>query len=128
MKGSAYRSNAVSAAAVALLSPDVLRVNLASTGPAALLGIELGAKNAFGGRALTDDAFDIMASIAYGSSLSDAGLVPDDGNEDLAGALPPGTMVQMTSDGIPSPSQAASPTFPYLLPMPTPAPAARLRR
>lgn len=89
----------------AVLVPDTMKADLSQMG-AAYLGVETkGATGGrFGGRKLTDDVVDISLGIVFGTTLSDLGLVPDDGK-----AIP-----ALTSDNVGAGGKHFSNTFPYL--------------
>lgn len=66
----------------ALLIPDEIAVDLSqTTTKAAYLGVETGGVTGskYGGRALSDDVIDIDLGAIFGTTLSDLGLIPDDG-------------------------------------------------
>lgn len=91
----------------AVLVPDTMKADLSQTGTgAAYLGVETkGATGGkFGGRKLTDDVVDISLGIVFGTTLSDLGLVPDDGK-----AIP-----ALTSDNVGAGGKRFSSTFPYV--------------
>jgi hypothetical protein len=101
----AGRSAAITNVAVAVLVPDVMKVDLSQGGPAAYLGVETGGATGgkFGGRKLSDDVVDIDLGAIFGNTISALGLAPDDGN-----AKP-----QFASDNVGFQGNELS-TFPYL--------------
>jgi hypothetical protein len=111
MTQAAGRSQAVAAAAKALLTPDVLVADLSQSGSASYLGIETigpAGGRSFGGRALTDDVVDTTFSIIFGSTLPRLGLASDDGKETPA----------LTTDnvGVNTAPKHFQSTFPYVGP------------
>lgn len=103
----AGRSDAIADAAVSVLVPDVMKVDLSQPGPASYLGVETGGFTGgkFGGRKLSDDVVDIDLGAVFGNTIPALGLAPNDGK-----ALP-----QFTSDNV-GPQNNELPTFPYLAP------------
>jgi hypothetical protein len=101
----AGRSEAIANAAVSVLVPDVMKVDLTQSGPAAYLGVETGGFTGgrFGGRKLQDDVVDLDLGAVFGNTISALGLAPDDGR-----ALP-----QFTSDNVAFQGNDL-PVFPYL--------------
>ncbi len=102
----AGRSEAIKAALVSVLVPDVMIANLAATdAKAAYLGVETGGftGSKFGGRALTDDIVDIDLSAVFGGVIPALKLAPDDGKE-----LP-----QFSTDNV-GPHTDLLNVFPYL--------------
>ena len=93
--------------AVAVLTPDVMKVDLSQSGPAAYLGVETGGFTGgrFGGRKLSDDVVDIDLGAIFGNVIPALGLAPDDGRE-----LP-----QFTSDNVSFQGNQLN-VFPYLAP------------
>ncbi len=89
----------------AVLVPDTMKADLSQLG-AAYLGVETkGATGGkFGGRKLSDDVVDISLGIVFGTTLSDLGLVPDDGK-----AIP-----ALTSDNVGAGGKRFGNTFPYV--------------
>ncbi len=78
----AGRSEAIRNVIAAVLVPDMLTANLRGQG-AAYLGHETGGATGgtFGGRALSDDVVDISLGVVFGTTISDLGLAPADGNQ-----------------------------------------------
>ena len=97
----ANRSPQITTAIISLLTPDVLRADLSQPGPASYLGIETKGLTGgtFGGRALTDDVVTISLGAAFGTTLSQLGLAPDDGNANLAMTLKRGDII-LTTDNV----------------------------
>jgi hypothetical protein len=106
MKNTAGRSDAIADTMVAVLSPDVMIADLNQSGPAAYLGSETGGATGglFGGRKLQDDVVDISLGAIFGTTISDLGLAPNDGN-----AIP-----TLVSDNVDASAKHFTNTFPYL--------------
>lgn len=107
MKGTAGRSDAVTAVVKSVLVPDVMIADLdqaATTG--AYLGVETGGAtgNRFGGRALLDDVADTSLGVVFGNTVSALGLAADDGK-----AIP-----ALTTDNVGPGGKHFTTTFPYL--------------
>jgi hypothetical protein len=102
----ANRSVATRNVIEAVLVPDVLKVDLSKSDSAAYLGVETGGATGgfFGGRKLQDDVVDISLGIVFGSTVSDLGLAPDDGNE----------LTSFTTDNVGDGGKHFLNTFPYL--------------
>jgi hypothetical protein len=102
----AGRSAAIANVVAAVIVPDVMKVDLGQTGPAAYLGVETGGATGgkFGGRGLTDDVVDISLGIVFGNTIPALGLAPDDGKEIPA----------LTSDHVGPDGKHFLSTFPYL--------------
>ena len=79
----ANRSRAIKDVIKAVLVPDVMIADLSQSGPASYLGVETNGATGgkFGGRALSDDVVDISLGIVFGTTISDLGLAPADGNQ-----------------------------------------------
>ncbi len=101
----ANRSTAIKEVIKAVLIPDVLKADLNGTG-AAYLGFETGGATGgtFGGRKLTDDVVDISLGIVFGTTISDLGLAPADGNQ----------IPTLTSDNVGAEGKQFTSTFPYM--------------
>ena len=108
MTSAAGRSPSVAFAAVKLLVPDVLTVDLSSRMNASYLSLETGGANsaAFGGRALGDDVADALFGIIFGNTLSRIGPTPDDGLESP----------RLTTDNVGPGAKHFQAVFPYLGP------------
>jgi hypothetical protein len=102
----ANRSRAIKDVIKAVLIPDVMIADLSKSGPASYLGVETNGATGglFGGRALTDDVVDISLNIVFGTTISDLGLAPADGNEIPA----------LTSDNVGPEAKHFKDKFPYL--------------
>ncbi len=102
----AGRSQATTDVVKAVIIPDVMKVDLSKSGPAAYLGVETGGATGgkFGGRKLEDDVVDISLGIVFGNTISALGLAPDDGNESPT----------FVTDNVGSGGKHFLPTFPYL--------------
>jgi hypothetical protein len=102
----ANRSRAIKDVIKAVLIPDVMIADLSKPGPASYLGVETNGATGglFGGRALTDDVVDISLNIVFGTTISDLGLAPADGNEIPA----------LTSDNVGPEAKHFKDKFPYL--------------
>jgi hypothetical protein len=91
-----------------VLVPDVMIADLSQNATTAdYLGVETnGATGSrFGGRGLEDDVVDTSLSIVFGTTVSDLGLAPADGNQ----------IPTLTSDNVgPSANKLAPFAFPYL--------------
>ncbi len=101
----ANRSTAIKEVIKAVLVPDMMLANLNGVG-AAYLGHETGGATGgtFGGRKLTDDVVDISLGIVFGTTISDLGLAPADGNE----------IPTLTSDNVGPGGKHFTGSFPYL--------------
>ena len=79
----ANRSRAIKDVIKAVLVPDVMIADLSKSGPASYLGVETNGATGgkFGGRALADDVVDISLGIVFGTTISDLGLAPADGQQ-----------------------------------------------
>lgn len=101
----AGRSAAIRDVVVAVLVPDVMKANLNGAG-AAYLGAETNGATGgtFGGRKLSDDVVDISLGVVFGTTVSDLGLAPADGNNTPA----------LTSDNVGAGGKHFTATFPYL--------------
>jgi len=88
------------------LVPDVLKADLSKQGNATYLGVETGGATGglFGGRALTDDVVDLSLGVVFGTTISDLGLAPADGND----------IPTLTSDNVTSSGKHFKTVFPYL--------------
>ncbi len=102
----AGRSQATTDVVKAVVIPDVMKVDLSQSGPAAYLGVETGGATGgkFGGRKLTDDVVDISLGIVFGNTISALGLAPDDGKE----------LASFTTDNVDASGHHYLNTFPYL--------------
>ena len=102
----AGRSAAIANVVAAVVVPDVMKVDLGQSGPAAYLGVETGGATGgkFGGRGLTDDVVDISLGIVFGNTIPALGLAPDDGHE----------IPSLTSDNVGSGGKHFLSNFPYL--------------
>lgn len=101
----ANRSTAIKEVIKAVLIPDVMKANLNGTG-AAYLGFETNGATGgtFGGRKLTDDVVDISLGVVFGTTISDLGLAPADGNQ----------IPTLTSDNVGPEGKQFTSTFPYM--------------
>jgi hypothetical protein len=101
----AGRSDQIRNTVAAVLVPDVLKADLKGKG-AAYLGFETGGATGgtFGGRALTDDVVDISLGVVFGTTISDLGLTPADGNQ----------IPTLTSDNVGPDGKHFTSFFPYL--------------
>lgn len=102
----AGRSREIKDVIKSVLVPDVMVADLSQSGPAAYLGVETGGATGgkFGGRKLTDDVVDIDLGAIFGTTVSDLGLAPDDGQ-----AKP-----QFATDNVGPEAKHFQPFFPYL--------------
>ena len=100
------RSQAITDVVKAVLVPDVLKVNLASSSAANSLGVETGGATGgtFGGRALGDDVVDLSLGVIFGNTIPALGLAPDDHNE----------IPSLTSDNVDASGKHFQSTFPYI--------------
>jgi len=101
----AGRSEAIRNVVAAVLVPDVLKANLEGVG-SAYLGHETGGATGgtFGGRKLTDDVVDISLGVVFGTTVSDLGLAPPDGNH----------IPTLVSDNVGPEGKQFTNSFPYL--------------
>ena len=106
MTTAAGRSQATIDVAKAVIVPDVMKIDLSQSGPAAYLGVETGGATGgrFGGRKLQDDVVDTSLGIVFGNTISALGLAPDDGHESPT----------FTSDNVDASGKTFLSTFPYL--------------
>lgn len=106
MVSPAGRSAAIRNVIKAVLVPDVLKADLSKQGNATYLGVETGGATGglFGGRALTDDVVDLSLGVVFGTTVSDLGLAPADGND----------IPTLTSDNVTSSGKHFKTVFPYL--------------
>ena len=106
MTSAAGRSQATIDVVKAVVVPDVLKVDLSQSGPAAYLGVETGGATGgkFGGRKLTDDVVDVSLGIVFGNTVSALGLAPDDGKESPT----------FTTDNVDASGKHFLSSFPYL--------------
>lgn len=102
----ANRSAAIRNVVKSVLVPDVMKFDLSKNGVASYLGVETGGATGglFGGRKLTDDVVDLSLGIVFGTTVSDLGLAPADGNE----------IPTLTSDNVDASGKQFTNTFPYL--------------
>ncbi len=79
----AHRSPAIANVLAKVLTPYVLKVDLAQPGPAAYLGVETNGATGgkFGGRKLQDDIIDMSLGAIFGKTIPALHLAPDDGHE-----------------------------------------------
>lgn len=89
-----------------VIIPDVLKVDLGKSGPAAYLGVETAGATGgkFGGRKLSDDVVDTSLGIVFGATIPTLGLAADDHNEIPA----------LTTDNVDASGKHFKSTFPYL--------------
>jgi hypothetical protein len=106
MTGTAGRSQAITDVVKAVLVPDTMKADLSKNGPAAYLGVETNGATGgtFGGRKLQDDVVDISLGVVFGTTISDLGLAPDDGN----------AIATLTSDNVDAGGKQFTNTFPYI--------------
>ena len=102
----ANRSAAIRNVIKSVLVPDMLKFDVSKSDSAAYLGVETGGATGgkFGGRKLTDDVVDISLGVVFGTTVSDLGLAPADGNQ----------IATLTSDNVDASGKQFSNTFPYL--------------
>lgn len=102
----ANRSVAIRNVIKSVLVPDMLKFDVSKSDSAAYLGVETGGATGgkFGGRKLTDDVVDISLGVVFGTTVSDLGLAPADGNQ----------IATLTSDNVDASGKQFTNTFPYL--------------
>ncbi len=103
----AGRSQATTDVVKAVFNQDVMVADLSDrSANAAYLGVQTGGAtgSTFGGRALTDDVVDISLGVVFGTTVSDLGLAPADGNQ----------IPTLTSDNVGPGGKQFTSTFPYL--------------
>ena len=106
MVGTAGRSQAITDVVKAVLVPDVMKVDLRKSGPAAYLGVETGGATGgtFGGRSLSDDVVDTSLGVVFGDTIKALGLAPDDGHK----------IATLTSDNVGAGGKHFISAFPYI--------------
>ncbi|MDQ6825852.1 MAG: DUF4331 domain-containing protein [Candidatus Eremiobacteraeota bacterium] len=79
----AHRSPAIATVLAKVLTPYVMKVDLAQPGPAAYLGVETNGATGgkFGGRKLQDDVIDTSLKAIFGNTIPALHLAPEDGHE-----------------------------------------------
>lgn len=102
----ANRSSAIRNVIKSVLVPDVMKFDISKNGIASYLGVETGGATGglFGGRKLADDVVDLSLGIVFGTTISDLGLAPADGNE----------IPTLTSDNVDASGKQFTNTFPFL--------------
>lgn len=107
MTGTAGRSQAITDVVKAVFNKDMMVADLSvNSSTAAYLGNQTGGAtgSTFGGRALGDDVVDISLGVVFGTTISDLGLAPADGNQ----------IPTLTSDNVDASGKQFTSTFPYL--------------
>lgn len=107
MTGVAGRSQAITDVVKSVFNKDMMIADLSvNSSTAAYLGTQTGGAtgSTFGGRALGDDVVDISLGVVFGTTVSDLGLAPADGNE----------IPTLTSDNVDASGKHFTSTFPYL--------------
>lgn len=116
----AFRGSAYGTTLQAVLYPDEYAVNLSGANPGSTTHGEYFLSNEtsngadFGGRAPNDDVINLELSILFGKTLSNLGLVTDDGQEN--NCLSSQNIAGQGVFGGQDPSKTAGAAFPYFAP------------